>query len=212
MRPVCIIGASGHARVCLEILEAQGKKVIGFFDDDPQLAGKILDGYPVVGNISKSIHLIKSKDIDYFIAIGNNSDRLNIVKLIKENCRREPINAIDPSAIISERTKTGVGNFIAPGVIINTGTILEDFIIINTGATLDHDNHIKRYAQISPGCNLAGNVTVEESAFIGTGAVIIPGKTIGAHAIIGAGAVVIHDIPPYCTAVGVPAVIIKRTH
>ena len=42
MDKVMIVGASGHARVCLEILEAQGRKVIGFYDDDPCLVGTML--------------------------------------------------------------------------------------------------------------------------------------------------------------------------
>lgn len=209
MNKVLIIGASGHARVCLEILESQGREVIGFFDDDPHLKGATLNGYPILGNISQSPLALQGGNIDFIIAIGNNNDRGNIVNLLKKNCQMYPINAIHSSVLMSKRAKIGIGNFIAPGVIINTDTILEDYTIINTGSTIDHDNYIKNYAQISPGCNLAGNVTIEESAFIGTGAVILPGKKIGAHAIVGAGAVVIHDIPPFSTAVGVPARIIK---
>jgi serine acetyltransferase len=44
---------------------------------------------------------------------------------------------------------------------------------------------------------------------IGMGANIIQCLTIGARSVIGAGAVVLTDIPPDCTAVGVPAKIIK---
>ena len=212
MRQVMIIGASGHARVCLEILEANGREVIGFFDDDPNLVGTTLHGYPILGKISQLLSALEDENHEFIVAIGNNDDRENIVGLIKDSCPRKSINVIHPSGIISERTKIGVGNFIAPGVIINTGTSLGDYVIINTGATIDHDNNIKDFAQISPGCNLAGNVTIEESVFIGTGAIIIPGKTIGAHTIIGAGAVVINDIPPFCTAVGTPARIIKQYH
>jgi sugar O-acyltransferase (sialic acid O-acetyltransferase NeuD family) len=212
MRKVTIIGASGHARVCLEILKAQDRQVTGFYDDDIALVGTTLHGYEILGNISQLLQVLKDNDDDddYFIAIGNNDHRQNIAQLLNKYCKRDVINAIHPSAIISERAKIGVGNFIAAGAIINTGTILGDYIIINTGATIDHDNIINNYAQISPGCNLAGNVTVEENAFIGTGAIIIPGMKIGSHAIIGAGAVVINDIPPFCTAVGIPARVIKR--
>lgn len=45
---------------------------------------------------------------------------------------------------------------------------------------------------------------------MGSGSTVIQGKTIGEGAIIGAGAVVINDIEPYCTAVGVPAKVIKE--
>jgi len=47
--------------------------------------------------------------------------------------------------------------------------------------------------------------------FIGSGASIIPDMTIGRNSTIGAGAVVIEDIPPEVTAVGVPAVIVKKS-
>mgnify|MGYP005845312065 FL=1 len=210
MNNVVILGASGHARVCLEILEAQGHRVIGFYDDDPQLTGLSLHGYPILGKIDDLLQELLTMEHDIIIAIGNNDDRKNIVNLLINKLNRDFINAIHPSAIISKRVKIGAGNFIAAGVIINTGTIIGNYVIINTGATIDHDNIIDNYAQISPGCNLAGNVTVEEGAFIGTGAIVIPGKTIGAHAIIGAGAVVIDNIPPFSTAVGVPARIIKK--
>ena len=140
MDQVIIIGASGHARVCLEILEAQGRKVIGFYDDDPNLVGTIIHGYPILGSISELKLTLRDWNQDLFIAIGNNNDRFGIVKLLEKDCLKKSINVIHPSVIISERTIFGIGNFIAPGVIINTGTILEDYVIINTGATVDHDN------------------------------------------------------------------------
>jgi sugar O-acyltransferase (sialic acid O-acetyltransferase NeuD family) len=210
MNNLIIIGASGHARVCLEIFEAQGRKVLGFYDDDVSLVGTILHGYKILGNVADLIPKLINGNNEFIVAIGNNADRRNIMNLLKNNCPKKPVNAIHPSAIISKRTEIGVGNFIAAGVIINTGTILGDNVIINTGATIDHDNKIEDFAQISPGCNLAGNVTVKEGVFIGTGAIVIPGKKIGCYAIIGAGAVVIDDIPPHSTAVGVPARVIKQ--
>jgi sugar O-acyltransferase (sialic acid O-acetyltransferase NeuD family) len=204
-----IIGASGHARVCLDILLLVGKKVIGFADDDLSLKGMLLNGYPILGEVGEVISKFDKKNIDFFIAIGNNDDRNNLVNYLKENEIHCEINIIHPSAIISPQVSMGVGNFIAPGVIINTDTRIGNYTIINTAATLDHDNLIKDFAQISPGCNLAGHITVEEHAFLGTGVVVIPSKTIGTQSVIGAGAVVITDIPPNSTALGVPARVIK---
>ncbi|HIR89371.1 MAG TPA: hypothetical protein IAC96_10500 [Candidatus Fimimorpha faecalis] len=51
---------------------------------------------------------------------------------------------------------------------------------------------------------------IEENVFIGARAVILGNITIGKNSKIGAGAVVLTDVPPNCTAVGVPAKIIKR--
>lgn len=51
---------------------------------------------------------------------------------------------------------------------------------------------------------------IKENVFIGARALILGPVTIGENARIGAGAVVLTDVPPDCTAVGVPAKIVKR--
>ena len=65
------------------------------------------------------------------------------------------------------------------------------------------------YAHLAPGCTLGGDVTLGEVAFLGIGARVIPGIRIGRWSVIGAGSVVTKDIPDNCTAVGVPAKVIK---
>jgi serine O-acetyltransferase len=51
--------------------------------------------------------------------------------------------------------------------------------------------------------------TIEDRVDIGSGACILGDVTIGHDSRIGANAVVVADIPPYATAVGVPARVIK---
>ena len=52
--------------------------------------------------------------------------------------------------------------------------------------------------------------TVGNRVYIGAGAKIIGKLVVGDGARIGANAVVVNDVPPNCTAVGVPAKIIER--
>jgi serine O-acetyltransferase len=52
--------------------------------------------------------------------------------------------------------------------------------------------------------------TIEDGVTIGAGAKILGNITIGKDAKIGANSVVIKDVPPECTAVGVPAHTAKR--
>lgn len=51
---------------------------------------------------------------------------------------------------------------------------------------------------------------IEENVYIGARAMILGDITIGKNSKIGAGAIVLTDVPPNCTAVGVPARIIKQ--
>lgn len=55
-----------------------------------------------------------------------------------------------------------------------------------------------------------GVPTIGKNCFIGAGAIIIGGITIGDNVKIGAGAVVNKDVPEGCTAVGVPAKVVRR--
>ena len=52
--------------------------------------------------------------------------------------------------------------------------------------------------------------TIEDRVDIGCGACILGDVTIGHDSLIGANAVVVADVPPYATAVGIPARAIKR--
>jgi serine O-acetyltransferase len=49
--------------------------------------------------------------------------------------------------------------------------------------------------------------TIGDGVLIGAGAKILGGVIVGDYAKIGANAVVVSDVPPHCTAVGVPATI-----
>jgi len=53
--------------------------------------------------------------------------------------------------------------------------------------------------------------TIEDRVDIGCGACILGNVTVGHDSLIGANAVVVIDIPPYATAVGIPARVIKRS-
>ena len=50
---------------------------------------------------------------------------------------------------------------------------------------------------------------IEDNVYIGAKSTIIGGIKIGSGSKIGAGAVVIKDVPDGCTAIGVPAKIIR---
>lgn len=53
--------------------------------------------------------------------------------------------------------------------------------------------------------------TIEDRVDIGCGACVLGNVTIGHDSFIGANAVVVSDIPPFSTAVGVPARVIKQS-
>ena len=76
-------------------------------------------------------------------------------------------------------------------------------------STLGHDSFIKDFVSIMPTVNISGEVTIGECVNVGAAATIINRLEIGEYSIVGAGAVLTKTLPAHCTAVGVPAKIIK---
>ena len=74
---------------------------------------------------------------------------------------------------------------------------------------MGHDTIIGNHAAFMPSVNISSEVNAGECVYVGTGAKIINQIEIGQNTIIGAGAVVARSLPADCTAVGVPAKVIK---
>lgn len=213
MKKTLIIGAraDGHAKVVLEILKA-GKMydVVGFIDDDASKLGSEIKGLKVIGNTDELANLKKTLGVECaIVAIGNNALRRKLSqKIIASGL--ELINAIHPTAYFDPDVEIGKGCYIGQGVIVVTGTKIGNSVNIHTGATIDHDNIIEEGANLGPGVHTAGRVKIGRDAFLGTGAIVIPDGMVGEGSVIGAGAVVTKHLPPFITAVGVPAKVIKK--
>lgn len=206
-RELLIYGASGHAKVVIDIIEQQGLyEIIGLIDDAQECHGQEFFGYRVLGG--QEI-LAQYRHCSVLIAIGDNATRKKLQGTVKA-LGYELATAVHPSARFGREVSVGAGTVIMAQVAINSGTVIGEGVIVNTGATIDHDCRIGDFAHISPGVHLAGNVTVGALTQIGIGACAIPGVRIGERTLIGAGAVVIDDIPDNVTAVGVPARVIRE--
>lgn len=194
-RIMFLYGASGHAKVIIDIIKEMGLPIDGIFDDNK----KITKLNEFVIN-----HQWKGES-PMIISIGNN----NVRKMIAEklNCQFE--RAIHPSAIISPSVSIDVGSVVMAGTIINSDAIIGKHCILNTGASVDHECIIGDFVHISPHATLCGNVRVGEESWIGAGAVVVPGIRIGKRCVIGAGATVINDVHDGTVVAGVPAKLLK---
>ncbi len=200
-----IIGASGHGKVILDILQLNRVSIDGIWDDNGMI--KEWMGFELKGSIRDCIN---NRAYPVIIAVGKNGTR----KEIAEKFRSSSIfgKAIHPSAVISNNVKIGVGSVVMANASINSSAQIGNHVIINTNASVDHDCIIGDYVHISPQAGLAGNVAVGEGTHIGIGAHIIQGINIGSWCTVGAGAVIIRDIPDRTTVVGNPGRIIKQNY
>ena len=192
-----LYGASGHAKVIIDILKAQGIEVKALIDDNQDLES--LCGHPVIHSAENCSPTI--------ISIGNNTVRQKIANQL--NC--DFATAIHPSAIISPSAQIAEGSVVMQGAIVQADAQIGKHCIINTGATVDHECVIGDYAHISPNATLCGNVHVGEGTQIGAGSVVVPNVKIGKWSLICAGSVVTKDIPDYCIAAGNRCKVLKTT-
>ncbi|RLA67476.1 MAG: serine O-acetyltransferase [Epsilonproteobacteria bacterium] len=103
---------------------------------------------------------------------------------------------IHPAARIGRRVFIDHG----VGVVIGETSIVGDDVIIYQQVTLGG-------VSISKGKR---HPTIENAAVIGAGAKILGNIIIGKNSKVGANSVVVKDVPENCTAIGIPARVLKR--
>lgn len=116
--------------------------------------------------------------------------------------------------MISQRSRKKTGIEIHPGAKIDEGL----FIDHGAGIVIGETTVIGKNCVIYQGVTLGGtgketgkrHPTLGDNVMVGSGARVLGPVNIGNNVKIAAGAVVLHDIPDNCTAVGVPARVVKR--
>lgn len=197
-RPLCVLGAGGHAKVVIATARAAGFDRITIHDDDPARIGTQLLGAPIVGPL---LEILERADALAVLAIGDNATRLRIGAAARCELR----TLVHPSAHVESTVVLGAGTVVFAGAVIQPDTRLGAHVIVNTAATIDHDCVLGDAVHVAPGTHLAGNVTLGDGVFLGIGTVVIPGCTIGAWTRVGAGSAIVRDLPAGVTAYGVPA-------
>lgn len=206
-KKIVVIGASGHAKVIIDIIEKEEKyDIIGLIDSYKE-KGKKTFGYAILGTEEIIPELIEKGNLyGGVLAIGDNFIRKELFYKIKEiQPDFKYVNAIHPQSVIGAKVKIGKGVVIMPGVIINTLSKIDDFCILNTKSTLDHECKMRKFSSLGPGTNVGGNVIIDECTAISLGAKVIENIKIGKHSVVGAGALVIRNIGDNKIAFGIPA-------
>ena len=213
MKSVVIVGAGGFGREVLEIFKDQNKisktwDILGFIDENQELQGKLVNGYPVLGSLDW-LREHRGDNLGCVCAIGTCETRKQVVEKLRETGTNF-YNAIHPSVIMSEFVELGKDVIICAGSILTVNIKIGDHVHINLNSTIGHDAIIGDYCTINPIVKINGNNHLGEGVYVGTGATFIQEVSVGDWSTIGAGAVVIEDIPKRVVAVGMPAKVVKQ--
>jgi acetyltransferase-like isoleucine patch superfamily enzyme len=193
MRNIILVGAGGHCKSCIDVIEKEKKyKILGLVDNKKK--GKFLK-YRILGkdsNLQKFCNTAKYA----LVTIGqikNYSARAKLFnKLISLNFKIPCI--ISPISYVSKHSTVEEGTIIMHGCVINAGSVIGTNCIINTRSIIEHDVFIGSNCHVSTGVIINGGAKIGKNTFIGSGVVIKNNISIGNNCIIGMKIIVKRDI------------------
>jgi sugar O-acyltransferase (sialic acid O-acetyltransferase NeuD family) len=195
MDKILLIGAGGHARACIDVLEEENQfEIAGLIEKGESISNESL-GYPIIGT-DDDLKVLRQQYKNALITVGQIKSpkiRIKLYQLLKELDFTLPA-IISPHAHVSKHAQIGEGSIIMHGAIVNANTKIGNNCIINNKSLIEHDAVIGDHCHIATGAILNGKVTVGYESFIGSGAITKQSIIIGNRCVIGAGTVIKTDI------------------
>ena len=195
MDEIILIGAGGHARACIDVIELSGLfKVAGLVEKDETNSQENL-GYPVIGT-DDDLPKLRQKYRYAIVTIGQIKSpaiRIRLFQRLQELDYQVPV-IVSPRAYVSRHAQIGDGTIVFHDAMVNANARIGKNCIINNKALIEHDAVVGDHCHIATGAILNGEVNVGSESFIGSGAVTKQSVVIGSRCVIGAGAIIKTDI------------------
>jgi sugar O-acyltransferase (sialic acid O-acetyltransferase NeuD family) len=209
MQGVIVLGAGGHAKVVLEMLQLTQTRVLGV--SCPLLLAQQVQqwrGLVVLGDddVLDRYNPAQVKLVNGVGMMPHSQARYTLFSKARQ-AGFEFINLVHPSAVVSPSVELGQGVQIMAGAVIQADSKIADNVIINSRAIIEHDCVIAAHSHIGPGAVLCGQVALGEHVFVGAGATVIQGIEIAAGALVGAGTVVVKNLDANVSVRGPSAIV-----
>lgn len=188
---IVILGAGGHARSAIDVIESEGRFAIaGFLSPQPPVSGDVL-GYKWLGTDDALGSLLPQFP---HVAIGVGQIprpdlRIKLFQMALSLGAELPV-IVSPHSVVSRHTRLGRGTIIMHGAVINAGAVVGQNCIINTMALVEHDAQIGDHSHIATGARINGECAIGEESFVGSGAVVYQSVVLPPRSVVPAGDVV----------------------
>ena len=197
MDEIILIGAGGHARSCIEVIELTGfYKIAGLVEKDDANVNENL-GYPIIGT-DDDLQDLRNKYEFALITVGQIKSaitRIRLFRILSNLDYKLPV-IMSPRSHVSKHSKIGPGTIIMHDVIVNANARIGKNCIINNKVLIEHDSAVGDHCHIATGAIVNGEVTISNESFIGSGVITKQSVSIGNRCVIGAGAVIKTDVEP----------------
>jgi len=198
-----LIGAGGHAKSCIDVIEQEDKfRIIGLVGSPNEVGTQVL-GYEVLGTDEVLTELLNLSKFALIAVgqIGTNDLRSTLFSKIVNIGFKLPV-IMSPMAYVSPRAIVGKGSVVMHRATINAGASIGNNCIINSHTLIEHDVTVEDHCHIATGAIINGGSSVGRSSFIGSGSTIRESISIGTMCAIGMGVIVRHDVPANSQFVG----------
>jgi sugar O-acyltransferase (sialic acid O-acetyltransferase NeuD family) len=195
---IILIGAGGHARSCIDVVEQQGHfQIAGLIGTQDQVGAQSMHyGYDVIG-IDADLSRLSNIYQFALVTLGQIESARIRMQLYVQSTQLGYVlpTIIAPTAHVSSHARIGAGSIVMHGAIVNAGASIGNNCIINSRSLIEHDAKIDDHCHVSTGAIINGDVTVGAGSFVGSGSVIKQGVAIGNGCLVGMGLSVRDDIP-----------------
>jgi len=170
-KKIILIGAGGHAKSCINLIEKNNEyKIVGLTDSKKN--GYLLN-YKILGD-DDILNQKKFKNINLclsFVSIFNIHLREKMYKKLKDKGFKFP-RLISNDSSISKFSKIGSGTMIMGKTFINADASIGENCIINNNSLIEHDVKIGNNSHISTSVTVNGTCNIGSNCFIGSGTII----------------------------------------
>ena len=175
MTDLILLGGGGHAKVLMDVVQAQNSRIAGYSDPNPCAW---LDAIAIT-RIAEAQLGASSQLIMGFVGLDCQAleRRYSIMRSYRDKGAYFP-TLIHPSATISPTAHIAPGAQILPGAIINAYATIGEGCVINSKAVVEHDAVIATGVHIAPGAVVLGGATIGGFSYIGSNAVVVQNSQI----------------------------------
>lgn len=194
MEPILLVGAGGHARACIDVLEQEGRFAVTGLVGLPDEVGTRILGYPVLGTDADLPALLD----DYthaLVTVGQiktPEPRMRFFDLLQQSGCVLPL-IVSPCAYVSPHARLGAGTIVMHGAVVNAGAVVGRNCIVNSQSLVEHDAVIADHCHIATAAAINSGVHIGAGTFIGSNSSVRQCIKIGERCLIGMGQRVLAD-------------------
>jgi sugar O-acyltransferase (sialic acid O-acetyltransferase NeuD family) len=191
---ILLVGAGGHARACIDVIEQEGRYKIGGLVGLPHEVGSRVLNYPVLGTDEDLESLLEANTFA-LVTVGqikSPEPRIQLFQLLERLAYTSPV-IVSPRAHVSPHAIVAAGTIVMHGAIVNAGAAVGRNCILNSQSLVEHDTIIGDHCHISTAAVINSGVRIAGGTFIGSNASVRQGVRIGERCVIGMGQSVLKD-------------------